>query len=44
MEIKSLGYLGINSKDPSSWLKFSTEILKINFEKIIPLKKFNSLF
>ena len=36
MEIKSLGYLGINSKDPSSWLKFSTEILGMMPARAVP--------
>ena len=36
MEIKSLGYLGINSKDPLSWLKFSTEILGMMPARAVP--------
>ena len=36
MEIKSLGYLGINSKDPLSWLKFSTEIVGMMPARAVP--------
>ena len=36
MEIKSLGYIGIGSKDPLAWLKFGTEILGMMPSRAVP--------
>ena len=36
MEIKSLGYIGIGSKDPLEWLKFGTEILGMMPARAVP--------
>ena len=36
MEIKSLGYIGIGSKDPLKWLEFGTEILGMMPARAVP--------